>query len=130
MWTKRALAVGRSQVSIASTCSPSSRPTQLLAPDVQIEEERKPNYNAQHFYPVKLGQVFDDTYQVIAKLGYGGSSTVWLAKDLHRYVFVVTMLGIRMVISCRRLWQSTRYVALKICNNDHTDTTSRSESVV
>jgi len=63
-----------------------------LAPDVPIEEERKATYNAQHFYPVKLGQVFDDTYQVITKLGYGGSSTVWLAKDVHRYVFVVTKL--------------------------------------
>jgi serine/threonine-protein kinase SRPK3 len=29
-----------------------------------------------------------------------------------------------MLISCRRLWKSTHYVALKICNNDHANTAS------
>ena len=101
----------------------------MLAPDVPIEEERKATYNAQHFYPVKLGQIFDDAYQVIAKLGYGGSSTVWLAKDVHRYVSVVTKLASCIVILCRRVWQSTRYVALKICNNDHANATSASHEL-
>jgi serine/threonine-protein kinase SRPK3 len=30
---------------------------------------------------------------------------------------------------CRRLWPSTRYVALKICNNDHADAASASHEL-
>jgi non-specific serine/threonine protein kinase len=35
------------------------------------------------YHPVHLGDVFKDgRYKVIRKLGYGGTSTVWLANDL------------------------------------------------
>lgn len=47
-----------------------------------IEEERLPGYNADIYYPVCIGQVFRDRYQVVGKLGYGVTSTVWLARDL------------------------------------------------
>jgi len=57
---------------------------QLMDAEVPLEEERKDDYNPKHFYPVKLGEVFAEAYQVITKLGYGGSSTVWLAKDIRR----------------------------------------------
>ncbi|KAG1752830.1 hypothetical protein EDB19DRAFT_1627428 [Suillus lakei] len=40
-----------------------------------------------------LGDVIDETYQVIAKLGYGRSSTVWPAKDICRYVSNAIKLG-------------------------------------
>lgn len=80
--------------------------------DTLIEEERKDDYDPRHFFPVNLGQVFCDTYRVVTKLGYGGSSTVWLAKDIRR-----------------RPWQSTRYVALKICTNNHADQTSASHEL-
>ena len=46
-----------------------------------VEEEDLPHYKADWFYPVKLG-VFQDRYQIIAKLGFGSSSTSWLAWDL------------------------------------------------
>ncbi|CRK40370.1 hypothetical protein BN1723_004798 [Verticillium longisporum] len=32
---------------------------------------------------MKIGQVIHDHYQIVAKLGYGTSSTVWLARDLR-----------------------------------------------
>lgn len=48
-----------------------------------IEEERLPNYKADMFYPVQLGEIFVSRYQVLAKLGFGTSSTVWLCRDLQ-----------------------------------------------
>lgn len=49
------------------------------------EEEGLPNYKAERYYPVRIGQVFQERYQIVGKLGFGGGSTVWLCHDL-RYV--------------------------------------------
>ncbi|EER39562.1 protein kinase [Histoplasma capsulatum var. duboisii H88] len=53
-----------------------------------VEEESIPSYKAEQFYPVHIGQVFESRYQVVSKLGFGTSSTVWLCRDLkeHRYL--------------------------------------------
>ena len=59
----------------------------ILPLDLPIEEEKKQNYDPKQFYPVKLGEIFHDKYQVVVKVGFGGHSTVWLARNLHRYVF-------------------------------------------
>ncbi|KAL2854199.1 kinase domain protein [Aspergillus pseudodeflectus] len=56
--------------------SPLSRPT-------LIEEETLPHYNPAHYYPVKIGDVYQDRYQVAGKLGYGAYSTNWLCQDLQ-----------------------------------------------
>ncbi|KXX77730.1 Serine/threonine-protein kinase SRPK [Madurella mycetomatis] len=48
----------------------------------KIEEENIPNYKAENFYPVQLGEVFEARYQAVAKLGFGTESTVWLCRDL------------------------------------------------
>ncbi|TLS31416.1 hypothetical protein PpBr36_02491 [Pyricularia pennisetigena] len=71
--------------------SPKQFPTtgfKILDPGVKIEEERFAYYEPNLFYPVHIGDVLNDRYQVITKLGYGSVSTLWLAKDLneHRYV--------------------------------------------
>ncbi|EGD85586.1 CMGC/SRPK protein kinase [Trichophyton rubrum D6] len=58
-----------------------------------IEEETLPTYSPARYYPVRLGQIFQDRYQVVGKVGYGGSSTVWLARE----------------------FQVSRHVVLKIC---------------
>jgi hypothetical protein len=50
--------------------------------DQAIEEEELPDYQAHRFYPVRLGEVFQSRYQTVAKLGFGSSSTSWLARDL------------------------------------------------
>ncbi|KAM3471964.1 hypothetical protein MY8738_009074 [Beauveria namnaoensis] len=62
-----------------------------------IEEEKTPYYDTSRFYPVCLGQVLHGRYQIATKLGYGSSSTVWLARDLHSW-----------------RWSRERYVALKV----------------
>ncbi|QKX64031.1 uncharacterized protein TRUGW13939_11204 [Talaromyces rugulosus] len=52
-----------------------------------VEEETLPSYRPEWYYPVRLGEVLDGRYQVLAKLGYGVTSTVWLCRDLV-WVFV------------------------------------------
>jgi hypothetical protein len=49
----------------------------------KIEEERIPGYKAERFYPVRLGEVIKSRYQVVAKLGFGTASTIWLCRDLQ-----------------------------------------------
>lgn len=34
------------------------------------------------FYPIRIGEVIDQTYRIDHKLGHGGFSTVWMAHDL------------------------------------------------
>ncbi|KAF2771102.1 kinase-like protein [Teratosphaeria nubilosa] len=45
-------------------------------------------YSPGGFHPVHLGDVYDDRYKIIHKLGSGGYSTTWLARDAlaARYV--------------------------------------------
>jgi hypothetical protein len=63
----------------------------ILSEHEKIEEESVPGYKAESFYPVILGDVFNSRYQVLAKLGFGTASTVWLCRDLA-YVFMMVLL--------------------------------------
>jgi hypothetical protein len=65
---------------------PSSLPAKLLPAANLVEEENAPHYQPQHFYPVRLYEILNNRYQIAAKIGWGRSSTVWLARDLHQYV--------------------------------------------
>ncbi|EKM75280.1 hypothetical protein AGABI1DRAFT_103042 [Agaricus bisporus var. burnettii JB137-S8] len=47
-----------------------------------IEEENLPDYVATQYYPVRIGEVLASRYQVVGKLGFGTTSTVWMARDL------------------------------------------------
>lgn len=49
-----------------------------------IEEELTPYYDPCRFYPARLGDVLGGRYQIATKLGFGSSSTVWLARDLNQ----------------------------------------------
>lgn len=51
-----------------------------------FEEERLPLYNADWFYPVHMGEVFISRYKIVAKLGYGAYSTVWLCRDMKSII--------------------------------------------
>lgn len=47
-----------------------------------VEEEELPDHRADRFYPARPGEIFQKRYQIVAKLGFGTSSTTWLARDL------------------------------------------------
>ena len=78
-WPRYALA----SLGVRRKDAPSVEPT-ILPSDVPIEEELAPGYDPQDFFPANPGDVFNDRYEMIAKLGYGSSSTVWLGKDTKR----------------------------------------------
>jgi serine/threonine protein kinase len=44
--------------------------------------EELTGYRTGGFCPIRIGQMLGSKYEIIAKLGYGGYSTVWLAKDV------------------------------------------------
>ncbi|KAG5746518.1 hypothetical protein H9Q70_010792 [Fusarium xylarioides] len=70
---------------------PRSFPTNgfnLVDENIKVEEEEIPGYVASRFYPAHLGQVFQQRYQAVTKLGFGSSSTIWLARDLKDRRFV------------------------------------------
>ncbi len=48
----------------------------------QRPEEDLDRYRPGGYHPVHLGDVFNDRYTVVRKLGYGRYSTVWLARDI------------------------------------------------
>lgn len=53
----------------------------IIDPSIPIEEESIPTYRPEKYYPVYIGEVFNRRYQVLGKLGYGSSATVWLGRD-------------------------------------------------
>ncbi|KAK0386181.1 hypothetical protein NLU13_6018 [Sarocladium strictum] len=48
----------------------------------KVEEESLPGYNPEAYYPMRIGDVIKNRYQVVSKLGFGTTSTVWLCRDL------------------------------------------------
>ena len=54
-----------------------------LPSDQQIEEEAHDAISKGRYYPVRIGEIFKENYQVVGKLGYGAGSTVWLANKLR-----------------------------------------------
>ncbi|KAF2231616.1 kinase-like protein [Viridothelium virens] len=76
----------------------------LLTSDKAIEEEMAPCYQPKLFYPVQIYEILNNRYQVAAKLGWGTSSTVWLAQDLNRW-----------------RWLPPKYVVVKVLRNDYTN---------
>ncbi|KAJ5093887.1 kinase-like protein [Penicillium angulare] len=68
-----------------------SNPNFVRLPDShKIEEETLPHYVASEYYPTRIGEVINQRYQVIGKLGFGSTSTVWLARDMdnRRYAML------------------------------------------
>nr|POF04075.1 serine/threonine-protein kinase srpk [Quercus suber] len=79
--TEHSCRLGR-QVIVTTTAS--IRSDSIRNPvDVKLEEERLPGYKAERYYPVRIEDVFHARYKVLAKLGFGGGSTVRLCRDLQ-----------------------------------------------
>lgn len=58
---------------------------ELLPSNVLLEEENNPDYDPRRFYPARVGETIEK-YRIVSKLGWGTNSTVWLAKDVNRFV--------------------------------------------
>ncbi|KAJ6444045.1 serine/threonine-protein kinase SRPK3 [Purpureocillium lavendulum] len=71
----------------------------VIDSSVLLEEERFEGFAAGDFYPVNIGDVLASRYQVLGKLGFGSTSTVWLARNLV----------------------NQEHVALKVCTRDLAD---------
>ncbi|RCI08652.1 hypothetical protein L249_4798 [Ophiocordyceps polyrhachis-furcata BCC 54312] len=50
-------------------------------------------YSEGGYHPVEIGNVLHDRYHIIDKLGYGGWSTVWLARDSVKERYVALKVG-------------------------------------
>ncbi|KAJ5787555.1 hypothetical protein N7457_002545 [Penicillium paradoxum] len=66
-----------------------------IATSEVIEEETIPGYLAARYYPTQIGEIFKDRYQVVGKLGFGASSTVWLARDMDHRRYVTLKMFIK-----------------------------------
>ncbi|OQE17046.1 hypothetical protein PENFLA_c025G07319 [Penicillium flavigenum] len=73
---------------------------EVIKPSQILEEERYREFKKGHYYPVTIGDVLVSKYQVLGKLGFGTTSTVWLARDLdpaHRLSDPLLKSGLRQV---------------------------------
>uniref|UniRef100_A0A7N8WXT8 non-specific serine/threonine protein kinase n=1 Tax=Mastacembelus armatus TaxID=205130 RepID=A0A7N8WXT8_9TELE len=52
------------------------------------QEENPADYGIGGYYPIDIGEIFVDRYQVVKKLGWGHFSTVWLCWDMIKRRFV------------------------------------------
>ena len=48
-----------------------------------LDEERLEQFKQGQYYPANIGDVISSKYQIVGKLGFGTTSTVWLAHDLE-----------------------------------------------
>ncbi|KAF7896477.1 hypothetical protein EAF00_006491 [Botryotinia globosa] len=67
----------------------------LISDAQTFEEEQFDGFKKGLYHPVNIGDVFVSKYQVLGKLGYGVSSTVWLARDLLAHKHVTLKIYIR-----------------------------------
>lgn len=55
---------------------------ETVSKDVVLEEESLYDFEENAFFPVQIGDILDKKYQVLGKLGWGVTATVWLVRDL------------------------------------------------
>ena len=89
--------------------------SQSLPADASLEEEENPDYDSRRFYPVRVGEVVQK-YQTISKLGWGTGSTVWLAKDIDRFVQCPSQLAgnnkVKLVVATESIRGAQNYQLL------------------
>lgn len=66
----------------------------------KIEEETLPTYKAEKYYPAQIGEIFNNRYQIVGKLGYGVTSTVWLGRDLQCVHLSIMLLQSTISLIC------------------------------
>ncbi|RDA88821.1 hypothetical protein CP532_5515 [Ophiocordyceps camponoti-leonardi (nom. inval.)] len=56
--------------------------------------ENLERYSEDGYHPIEIGNVLHDRYHIVDKLGYGGWSTVWLARDSVQQRYVALKVGV------------------------------------
>ena len=79
-----------------------------------IEEETIPGYIAGRYYPIRVGEILKEQYQIVGKLGFGASSTVWLARDMEYEDIVGTFPLSTHGSSTYLKYSYRRYVTVKV----------------
>ncbi|KAL4894840.1 kinase-like domain-containing protein [Aspergillus ambiguus] len=64
---------------------PMPSPGPILPRGILVDEEISPVYDSTQFCPARPGEVLANRYQPLVKVGWGVSSTVWLARDLQEH---------------------------------------------
>lgn len=62
-----------------------SAPPQPDAASEEDVDEGRAAYRPGGFHPVYIGDIFNDRWKVLNKIGYGRYSTVWLVRDLQAW---------------------------------------------
>ncbi|XP_061730802.1 SRSF protein kinase 2-like isoform X2 [Nerophis ophidion] len=74
---------------VGQRCPPAeAHPAASEAMGSYEEQENPAEYGIGGYYPVEIGEIFEDRYQVVKKLGWGHFSTVWLCWDMVKGGFV------------------------------------------
>lgn len=63
-------------------CFPTSG-FETIRPSEVLDEARFEHSKKGQYYPANIGYVLSTKYRIIGKLGFGTTSTVWLARDLE-----------------------------------------------
>ncbi|KAJ5087456.1 protein kinase domain protein [Penicillium angulare] len=64
-------------------------------PSTTLEEEKERHFSEGVYCPVNIGDVLNEHYQVVGKLGFGRESTCWLARDIKKWRYVTLKIFIR-----------------------------------
>jgi hypothetical protein len=83
LYGQRRMVASITQLPTRARSFPTTTGFPLLPTHLKFEEENLPGYRAEKFFPVRLGDVVHSNYQVVAKLGFGTASTVWLCRDVQ-----------------------------------------------
>ncbi|KAJ5419805.1 uncharacterized protein N7487_003355, partial [Penicillium crustosum] len=99
---------------------PVSFPTagwETIPDDETIEEEQIEEFLQQNGYlPVDIGDILLSRYQVVGKLGWGITSTVWLARDLEMNDYMALKMFSHDMLPSE---ESTYYDKIKQGNQQH-----------
>uniref|UniRef100_A0AAQ4QK32 non-specific serine/threonine protein kinase n=1 Tax=Gasterosteus aculeatus aculeatus TaxID=481459 RepID=A0AAQ4QK32_GASAC len=90
-------------------------------------EENPADYGIGGYYPVEIGEVFVDRYQVVQKLGWGHFSTVWLCWDMLKGRFVALK-----VVKSAQMFTETAQDEIKLlkCVRDSDPRDPKRETIV
>lgn len=88
-----------------------------------LEEQTLSRFREKRYYPVRPGQVLNDRYHVITKLGFGAHSTVWLTRDRKTQDYSCVKVFVRDETQSSPVANELKILRhIGKCTNDLTDT--------